>query len=177
MGARCELPFNAPFPLHTQHIMRIGNNKNSITRCAVAEIKGRQPDLALVYFTSDVCVCAWASAPSRAALYIEAIKFADTPGQKANKKRSPSLKKPDGARHLPWACVKFALGDCSWLFLPIPDDIKILIHPGPGANTSFLGFSIYHRPMTNYPIGSSCLVFLHNTNDSSNKILIRKEKE
>jgi hypothetical protein len=75
--------------------MRIGNNKNSITRCAVAEIKGRQPDLALVYFTSDVCVClrACASAPSRVVLYIEAIKFADTGGKKENKKRSPSLYK------------------------------------------------------------------------------------
>jgi hypothetical protein len=90
--------------------MRIGNNKNSITRCAVAEIKGRQPDLALVYFTSDVCVCACASAPSRAVLYIEAIKFADTRGKKENKKRPPSLKKTTWCAPPALGCVKFALG-------------------------------------------------------------------
>ena len=54
-----------------------------------AEIKGRQPDLALVYFIHKRCVCACASAPSRAVLYIEAIKFADIytrAGKKENKK-------------------------------------------------------------------------------------------
>jgi hypothetical protein len=75
-----------------------------------AEIKGRQPDLALVYFIHKRCVCACASAPSRAVLYIEAIKFADIytrAGKNENKKR---LKKPTWCAPPALGCVKFALG-------------------------------------------------------------------
>lgn len=87
--------------------MRIGNNKNSITRCAVAEIKGRQPDLALVYFTSDVCVRAPSLHHERAALYWGNKICRYTRGKKQNKKRSPQK---TWCAPPALGCVKFALG-------------------------------------------------------------------